>query len=226
MSLGIIDVCRENPAKRSVEEIAQDILKRKEQVERSFLEIGSLLIEARNQLKKHQGRWLVWLAENVDIPVRKAQILMQLAKEFENASPVSHLGYSKASILLRLREEDRHDFMKSKHDIDGTLKSVDKMSKRELEEAVRKKNSDLGQGTRKGTTQNEKPPISHMLKGNFEPDKDTDMVHVQSCIDGILLYLEQVDGILEENSCMSMQLNKLGKRISKAVRLSGIDDAL
>lgn len=52
---------------RSIEELTNVVLSRKEQIAYSYIEIGKALIEAKEQLIKHGG-WLKWLSDVVDIP--------------------------------------------------------------------------------------------------------------------------------------------------------------
>ena len=51
---------------RDVKEIAAAIISRKETIVRSFLEIGNLLLDAKEQLTKHGG-WMNWLDNEVNI---------------------------------------------------------------------------------------------------------------------------------------------------------------
>ena len=122
-------------APHDLDSITEKILFHKQQAEHSFIEMGKLLIEARKELP--HGHWLTWLRSNIEISPVTAQRLMRLAEEFSNASPVTHLGFTKASILLGLPKEERDAFLEESHEVNGVKKSVEDMSKRELEEVVR-----------------------------------------------------------------------------------------
>lgn len=72
------------------------------------LAIGKRLIAAKALLP--QGRWLRWLAENVDYSDRKAQDLMRLYEEYGKKTipqAIAELDYTKAVALLSLPAEER-----------------------------------------------------------------------------------------------------------------------
>lgn len=127
-----------NPKQHSIEEITTEIIKKKSNVVKSFVEIGFILIEAKEQLVRH-GQWLSWLAYNVDISERMAERYMQLAKAYGNSTSVSDLGITKALILLELPGADREAFINDLHEIDGQMLAVGEMTTRETRKAVRDK---------------------------------------------------------------------------------------
>lgn len=114
---------------RPIEAITEEILFYKAQAGAAILEIGKRLNEAKAQLP--HGEWLGWLQEKVDFSESTAQRFMRLAKEYENPSPVTDLGASKALALLALPPLQRDEFLEE-NDAAG-------MSKRELEKAVKEK---------------------------------------------------------------------------------------
>lgn len=114
---------------RPIEAITEEILFYKAQAGAAILEIGKRLNEAKAQLP--HGEWLGWLQEKVDFSESTAQRFMRLAKEYENPSPVTDLGASKALVLLALPPLQRDEFLEE-NDAAG-------MSKRELEKAVKEK---------------------------------------------------------------------------------------
>lgn len=114
---------------RPIEAITEEILFYKAQAGAAILEIGKRLNEAKAQLP--HGEWLGWLQEKVDFSESTAQRFMRLAKEYENPSPVTDLGASKALVLLALPPLQRDEFLE-KNDAES-------MSKRELEKAVKEK---------------------------------------------------------------------------------------
>ena len=81
----------------------QEIEKLQERYEQSYLEIGRLLIQARDVYKGH-GDWIKWLKENVPFSVRHAQRLIRVAEMFDDTTLVSQLRLtsSKAYILTRI----------------------------------------------------------------------------------------------------------------------------
>lgn len=110
-----------------------------ERFEQSYLEIGGLLIQAREVYKGH-GDWIKCLKENVPFSVRHAQRLIRVAEMFDDATMVSRLRLtsSKAYILTRLDKKDMNNFLESGHifRIGGNPKFVKDMTRRELELAV------------------------------------------------------------------------------------------
>lgn len=114
---------------RPIEAITEEILFYKAQAGAAILEIGKRLNEAKAQLP--HGEWLGWLQEKVDFSESTAQRFMRLAKEYENPSPVTDLGASKALVLLALPPLQRDEFLEEN--------DAESMSKRELEKAVKEK---------------------------------------------------------------------------------------
>ena len=60
---------------RGLEVISAEIAQCQKGYETSFLKIGQLLLEAKDQVGKH-GEWLKWLRDNVDFSICTAQRLM------------------------------------------------------------------------------------------------------------------------------------------------------
>lgn len=92
-------------------EYKQKIEELQEHYDQSYLEIGQLLIQARNIHKGH-GNWLQWLKDNVPFTVRHAQRLIRTAEMFADADLVSKLGLtsSKAYVLSRVDKDDIDHF--------------------------------------------------------------------------------------------------------------------
>ena len=122
---------------RPIEVIEGEILFFKAQAGGAILEIGRRLIEAKSQLQ--HGEWLPWLAEKVDFSEMTAQRFMKLARECENTPALLDLGATKALALLALPESEREEFVAEKHEVRGEEKTVQEMSTRELDEAIRKR---------------------------------------------------------------------------------------
>lgn len=122
-------------AHRPIEVITAEIWLYKQQAGSAILEIGSRLNEAKSQLS--HGEWLPWLEEKVEFSEATAQRFMRLAREYENPSPVTDLGASKALQLLALPASEREGFLAEKHAVNGQEKTVTEMSRRELAQAIR-----------------------------------------------------------------------------------------
>ena len=124
---------------RPIEVITAEICFYKQQAGAAFIEIGRRLNEAKAQLS--HGEWLPWLEEKVEFSTVMAQRFMRLAREYENASPVTHLGTAKALALLALPVSERDEFITEKHVVNGVEKTVEEMSKRELEQAIKERDA-------------------------------------------------------------------------------------
>ena len=114
---------------RTIEAITNEILDLKQTAGEAILEIGNRLIEAQTILS--HGDWLVWLAEQVEFSPRTAQRFMRLAREWSNATALSHLGATKALALLALPEKERDEFLEEHNVVD--------MTTRQLEQAIRER---------------------------------------------------------------------------------------
>lgn len=123
---------------RDVKEIAAAIISRKGTIVQSFLEIGNLLIEAKEQLTKH-GQWMKWLDNEVNISYRMAERYMQLARAYANSTSVTDLGMTKALALLALPEAQRESFISEPHEVNGQQKTVSDMSVREIRRVIHEK---------------------------------------------------------------------------------------
>ncbi len=127
----------ENEIIRPIEVITEEINFYKARAGESILEIGKRLTEAKAQLQ--HGEWLEFLSEKVSFSEASAQRFMRIAKEYSNPSPVTDLGVSKALLLLALAEEEREEFISEKHEVNGKEKTVEEMSKRELEKVIKER---------------------------------------------------------------------------------------
>lgn len=122
---------------RDIETITAEIIQRKQNAGSEILAIGNCLIEAKGMLS--EGEWLMWLSDRVDFSPRTAQRFMRLAKEWTDATALSHLGATKALTLLALPPEERESFMAENHIVNGQEKNVIDMTSRELEKAIRER---------------------------------------------------------------------------------------
>lgn len=122
--------------------IAAEIQTLKKRTMDNILQIGMLLIKAKEQLFRH-GQWLHWLQYNVDISVRNAERYMQLAKAYSNSTLVSDLTTTKALLLLTISDEEREAFIREPHTVSATrgneMKSISvaEMTTSECRQAIR-----------------------------------------------------------------------------------------
>ena len=146
---------------RSLEDIAAAILLAKAAAAQSILEIGNLLIQAKKQLTEY-GQWLDWLAVSVNFSERTAERYMQLAREFSNPTALSDLGMTKSLALLELPKENRDDFIKEIHEVNGKQKTVQEMSTREFKKTISQKIDTLKHGTDKCDTITQRTPYDEI----------------------------------------------------------------
>ena len=130
-----VKVSGDEPASRSIEVITSEILFLKQSAGTAILEIGRRLIEAKEQLP--HGEWLPWLAEKVEFSEKSAQRFMKLAKEYENTPARTDLGLRKALALLAFEPFERDEFLSQKHEVNGVEKTVEEMTTRELDAAIK-----------------------------------------------------------------------------------------
>lgn len=124
---------------RPIEIITNEIIFYKQMAGSAIVEIGQRLTEAKRQLM--HGEWLPWLEEKVQFSEASAQRFMRLAKEYSNPSALTDLGVSKALSLLALPATEREEFAAEKHEVNGEEKSIDEMTTRELEQAIKERNT-------------------------------------------------------------------------------------
>ncbi|EQB20307.1 Protein export cytoplasm protein SecA ATPase RNA helicase [Dehalobacter sp. UNSWDHB] len=103
----------------------------------SAIEIGRHLQEAKAMLK--HGEWIKWLEESVNYSRRTASRLIKIYEEYgpsfpegsdnSNGTPVSHLTYTQALLLLGLPEEEREEFI--------AHNDVGSMTKQGLQQALK-----------------------------------------------------------------------------------------
>lgn len=122
-------------AHHDLDDIKNEIKRHQENYAQSFLEIGRLLLLAKENFGNY-GKWQKWVEENVDIPIVKVQRLMKVARKFGNKTPVPYLEFSKMYILTAIPDDEFESFIKSMHFVGGKCKSVKNMTKREIEVVV------------------------------------------------------------------------------------------
>ena len=215
---------------RDIEEITADILHQKSQIVHSYIEVGRLLIEAKEQLENGHGSWLKWLSERVDISERMAQHYMRLAREYPNPNAISDLGFTKALALLVLPETQREDFLKESHEINGKLKTVGEMSTRELKRIIRKQQEDAEKSEAAQTFK----PIMRDNVSCHDVDETTatnslheigpDLEAAKKHLNSILNYLKEHPTNPSDKA--TVELRSLHEQIQECVRLAGLETAV
>ena len=195
--------------KRNLSEIAADILSHKQKEGESILAIGQLLIEAKEQIK--HGAWGSWLMENVNYSEKSAQSYMKLAKAYSsNPKPVADLGATKAYLLLGLSESEREKFLAESHNVNGIVKNVLDMSKRELENVIQKRKTRIMKSINEFKKINMPINAFNELFHNMSEDK------IISEIIEAVNYCRYTKPIKSENQLLSYR--PISKRILKKIR--------
>lgn len=127
---------------RSSEIIAAEINFYKEQTAVGIMEIGKRLIEAQDMLGDGEN-FTAWLKEKVDFSRSTAYNFIRVAKEFNDVQALGRLGQTKVFQLLEIPEGEREGFINSTHKVNGKEKTVDEMSTRELQKAIKERDEAL-----------------------------------------------------------------------------------
>ena len=164
--------------------IAAEIRTLKRRTMDNILQIGTLLMKAKEQLFRH-GQWLHWLQYNVDISVRNAERYMQLAKAYSNSTLVSDLNTTKALLLLTIPDEEREAFIREPHTVSATCGnetksiSVAEMTTSECRQAIRawrKSNTDQNSYTFKPMRRPKPGDTQEFIKEMTSINKHLDVV--------------------------------------------------
>lgn len=196
---------------RDLDVIKKDILHCQENYAQSYLEIGKLLIEAKNVFGKH-GDWMHWLQENVEISITKAQRLMRVAETFSNKAPVPFLDYSKTYILTALPERDIEAFVKNAHNVGGNRpKFVKDMTKKELESVVRNylKSRRINSATALSTTDSKDNTGNETEQSSPEIDFATRMESIKNYIEELVELIEEQTDDLGIHDALVAELRDL-----------------
>lgn len=127
------------PPARPLSAITEEIQFYKAQAGQCIVEIGKRLLEAKEQLP--HGQWESWLEKSVEFSQGTAKRFMKIASEYgSNRSALIDLPYTKLWIMLQLPPEEREEFASTPHTVSGENKTVQDMTTRELQAAVREKN--------------------------------------------------------------------------------------
>ena len=125
-------------------------------------QLARVFIEAK-KLVPH-GEWDSWLKENANVGKRTAEDMMAAYRRFGSNPSFANLGQTKTFKLLPLPEGAEEDFLRE-HD-------VERMSTREIQEAVRKAREDARAETLREMA-NRPPEIPAELTEELERSRDT-----------------------------------------------------
>lgn len=126
-------VSMELTEKRTLDQIAADIVRKDQQVGLGLISIGNDLIEAKEQVE--HGKWREWLDLNCGYSERKAQFCMQVARRYgSNPQRVADLGVRKVTALMMLPAGEEEAFL-AEHDVADMTSDELKTAIRERDEA-------------------------------------------------------------------------------------------
>ena len=128
-----------SPPARPLSAITEEIQFYKAQAGQCIVEIGKRLLEAKEQLP--HGQWEAWLEKSVEFSQGTAKRFMKIASEYgSNRSALIDLPYTKLWMMLQLPPEEREEFASAPHTVNGENKTVQDMTTRELQAAIKEKN--------------------------------------------------------------------------------------
>ena len=116
----------------TLESRAERIRQLQADVQRSIIEIGFELIEAKKQIG--HGGWADWLEKEFNWGDSQARYLMNVAKRFGNRNTYSDFGISKLKAMLALPEGDEDAFIEAQAEAG---KPIDKQSAREVKASIK-----------------------------------------------------------------------------------------
>ena len=181
--------------------ITDSIKQHKQQIEKSYIEIGRLLCEAQEGLK--HGLWSKWLKRSVDMSESTARRFMRIYKECKKQPALTDLGFCKICEILTLPEDEREAFASESHNVNGEEKSVSEMSTRELKSAVKEHVTQHKTPVSIDISSDDK---SEKIKGaNVESNKrmfHEQMKFANECIDNLLMAIK--GSLCDDELCSDM----------------------
>jgi hypothetical protein len=121
---------------RPLEQIENEIKFYQGQMVLNAVELGKRLIEAKKSV--NHGEWETWVNKN-NFSTEKARQYMVVANEFKDVKTQSALGFRKLFLLTDVPAEERENFISEPHQVNGETKTVDEMTTRELQKAIKEK---------------------------------------------------------------------------------------
>lgn len=192
---------------RPLETIENEINFYKQQTAIGMIEIGRRLIEAKEQV--FHGEWEEWLETKVDFSKSTAKNFMRVAREFPNRQAIIDLGQTKIFKLLDLPQEERDEFISQPHEVNGQTKTVDEMTTRELQKAIKDKKELENKIYEK---ENELKTIKQELE--IEKNKPKDKEYVETVVDNTdYTVVNKLNRIEEELKNKSTEASRLKEKL-------------
>lgn len=128
---------KEELAAIDINNLTAEILILKQQTAQNIIEIGKRLIKVKESLP--YGEWGKYLEKKVNFSQPTASRFIRSAETFKDYSTLNNLTQSKIFALLDVPSEEREDFITSPHEVNGEVKTVDDMTTRQLQQAIKEK---------------------------------------------------------------------------------------
>lgn len=206
---------------RPIQQIETEINILKVQTAQNIIEIGKRLIEAKAQLQ--HGEWLPWLRDKVEFSQQTASNFIRVANEFGNYQTLGNLNPAKLYALLDVSSDDRQSFIEEKHEVGGEEKTIDEMTTRELQAAIKaKKEADEKIKQLENKLQNEmlkKDEIISELRGKSE-----EVTVIEKIVEKIPDDYEQIkkekQNLAEQNKSLLEQKQQLARQVQETKSLT------
>ncbi len=198
---------------RPLEVIEAEINFYKQQTAAGIIEIGKRLIEAKEQLGDSET-FTKWLREKVEFSRRTAYNFIRVAKEFPDVQALARLGQTKVFTLLELPTAERQEFIEKTHIVDGTEKTVEEMTTRELKKAIAEKEEAL----KKTELATKKAEMAEKIAEAYKEElmrikqQEPEVIEVEKVVyktpDDVLLKLQKLE---QKNNELSEEVQKYQK---------------
>ena len=211
------------PPARPLSAITEEIQFYKAQAGQCIVEIGKRLLEAKEQLP--HGQWESWLEKSVEFSLGTAKRFMKIASEYgSNRSALIDLPYTKLWMMLQLPPEEREEFASAPHTVNGENKTVQDMTTRELQAAIKEKNEavkarkdaerQLAEERRRATA--EKEGLEFSLRTSRDAEKT-----LRQAVSAKEASLKNLQEKLEELRALPYRKAEISETEKEALRLEG-----
>ncbi len=120
----------------SIIQLKSEVILLSKQMTSNIIEIGKRL-EVIKEMVGH-GEWGKWVEQNLPFSWQWACKYIKAYQEFGNLNSSINLPQKKLFMLLDVPSDERVDFISKPHELDsGEVKTVDKMTTREFQEAIK-----------------------------------------------------------------------------------------
>lgn len=102
----------------TLEELKQDIIEIKNEVDTKFIVLGMKLSQAKALVKKTKGlKWQDFCEQELDFTKRYADMLIRVYENFSDRGELLPLGVMKLDILLKIKDKEQRETFIDNHDL-------------------------------------------------------------------------------------------------------------